>query len=248
MNPAISRTPEGLVLRGAHVDYRLRRTGEVCGGVVVQLDAVASLDEAIDALCRTAGAGLDDESALRLTPYFGTVWSAGRGLAHWLGERPSLLRGRRVIEVGCGLGLAALVAARLGAHVHAVDVHPDAGALLRHNAALNDVVIAYHAADWSGGDALAGALGGFDVVLASDVVYEPGSAGQIAAALSALCRPGGRIVLADPGRPQLQAAVSGLEERGFTSELEIRRVRRGGDPAAGPEGEDDVFVIAFARA
>lgn len=233
------------VLSGIHVDYPLRRTRELCGGQVVVLDVVASLDAAIDALVARE---LGDAEVLRLTPYFATLWPAGRALAQWVGERPNIVRGRRIVEVGCGLGLPALVAARLGGHVHACDAHPDVAALLRHNAALNDAAITFHALDLGDDAALAG-LGEFDLVLASDVVYEAGLAGQVAPALARLCRPRGQIVLADPGRPLLQDTTSALEALGFTSELEARRARRGDDPAAaGGAGEQDIFVLRFTRA
>lgn len=236
------------VLSGIHVDYPLRRTRELCGGLVVALDVVASLDAAIDALVARAGGELDDAEVLRLTPYFATLWPAGRALAQWVGERPNQVRGRRIVELGCGLGLPSLVAARLGGHVHACDNHPDVAPLLRHNAALNDATITYHALDLADPAALA-ALGEFDLVLASDVVYESGLAGQVAPALARLCRPRGQIVLADPGRPLLQDTTSALEALGFRSELEARHVRRGDDPAAaGGAGEQDIFVLRFTRA
>ncbi|MDC0673131.1 class I SAM-dependent methyltransferase [Nannocystis radixulma] len=237
------------VLTGSRFAYPLRRARELCGGVVVELDVVASLDAAIDALCDEVGRSLDDAEALRLVPYFGTLWAAGRALAAHIGERPALVRGRRVIEVGCGIGLPALVAARLGAHVLACDAHPDVLALLRRNAALNDVVIAYHPGDVADPDALVAALGTADLVLASDVAYEAGLATQIAPALARLCRPGGLILLADPGRPLFQSTVNALEALGYRSEVEIRRARRGDDSAttgaAATDSEQEVFVVSF---
>lgn len=236
------------VLPGIHVDYPLRRTRELCGGLVVVLDVVASLDAAIDALVARAGHELDEAEVLRLTPYFATLWPAGRALAQWVGERPNQVRGRRIVEVGCGLGLPSIVAARLGGHVHACDAHPDVEPLLRHNAALNDAPIGFHAVDVADEAALA-ELGEFDLVLASDVVYEAALASRVAPALARLCRPHGQIVLADPGRPLLQDVSSALEALGFTSELEIRRARRGDDPAAaGGAGEQDIFLLRFTRA
>lgn len=241
--------PDPSVLAGSLIPYPLRRVRELCGGLVVELDVLASLDAAIDALCARVGRGIDDAEALRLVPYFGTVWPAGRALAAHIAERPALVRGRRVIEVGCGLGLPALVAARLGAHVLACDAHPDAAALLRHNAALNDVVVAYHAGDLAHPEALRDQLGEADLVLASDVVYDAHLAERVAPALARLCRPGGRILLADPGRPLIQATVSAIEALGFRSSLDVRRVRSSDDLAAsgggGASREQDVFVVEF---
>jgi release factor glutamine methyltransferase len=49
--------------------------------------------------------------------------------------------GERVLEIGAGLGLAAVLAARAGARVVATDVVPGAVDAIRVNAALNGVVI-----------------------------------------------------------------------------------------------------------
>ena len=44
-----------------------------------------------------------------------SVWRGARELADWLAERPERVRGRRVLELGCGAGLAGCAAAALGA-------------------------------------------------------------------------------------------------------------------------------------
>jgi HemK-related putative methylase len=49
--------------------------------------------------------------------------------------------GERVLEIGAGLGLAAVLAARAGARVVATDVVPAAVEIIRANAALNGVTI-----------------------------------------------------------------------------------------------------------
>lgn len=53
----------------------------------------------------------------------------------------SVRAGERVLEIGAGLGLAAVLAARAGARVVATDVVPAAIASIRANAALNGVTI-----------------------------------------------------------------------------------------------------------
>ena len=49
--------------------------------------------------------------------------------------------GERVLEIGAGLGLAAVLAARQGARVVATDILPEAVEVIRANAALNGVVV-----------------------------------------------------------------------------------------------------------
>jgi len=68
--------------------------------------------------------------------------------------------GERVLEIGAGLGLAAVLAARAGARVVATDIVPAAVEIIRANAALNGVTI-----DARRGDAYAPVAGErFDLI------------------------------------------------------------------------------------
>lgn len=55
--------------------------------------------------------------------------------------------GQRVLEIGAGLGLAAVLAARAGARVVATDIVPEAVEAIRVNAALNGVTVDARAGD-----------------------------------------------------------------------------------------------------
>ena len=57
----------------------------------------------------------------------GDIWPAGRALATRLSAEPSLVRGRRVLELGTGLGIAGIAAADAGArHVVLSDIDASA--------------------------------------------------------------------------------------------------------------------------
>ncbi|WP_293251246.1 hypothetical protein [Nannocystis sp.] len=246
-------------LQGARVAYRLRRICEQVGALTLTLDIIASIDEALDDLVALGQRGVDAAEILRLTPYFGTLWPSGRGLARWLAtlaaDRPGCLTGQVVLELGCGLGLPALVAARLGARVIASDCHPDVPGFLAGNAALNGVAIEYRALDWRAPAELAAMreqLGALDLVIGSDLLYEAELAGALGPALDALCGPNTRVLLADPGRPHLQVAVHAIEARGFTSRVEIAAVPSSlDDPAVHGERRpplQELFMLELRRA
>lgn len=129
-----------------------------------------------------------------LLPYSWVLWRSGVALAADLEGEP--LAGRTVVELGCGLGLPSLVAARAGATVLATDEDPDALALVELNARENDLAVATAPAAWGAAEELV-TRGPFDLVLAADVLYEPES---VASLLALLPRLGREVILADPGR------------------------------------------------
>ncbi len=69
-------------------------------------------------------------------PLFGLLWPSGAELAARMGQRP-VTAGERILEIGCGLGLASLVGHRRGADMTASDCHPLAGLFLANNLRLN---------------------------------------------------------------------------------------------------------------
>ena len=129
-----------------------------------------------------------------LAPYWSVLWRSGQALA---AELPGDLTGQRVVELGCGLAVPSLVAARAGAQVLATDLHAEALELVELNARENGVSVETARVDWSDPDELV-ARGPFDLVLAADVLYERASVSLL---LDLLPRLGGEVLLADPGRP-----------------------------------------------
>lgn len=138
-----------------------------------------------------------------IAPYWAVMWRSGVALARELAGVP--LRGQRVLELGCGLALPSLAAARAGAVVLATDIEEEALELVARNARVNGVQVEAVRSDWSSPDELV-RRAPFDLVLASDVLYERHS---VAPLLSLLPRLAPEARLADPGRP---AAAAFLEQ------------------------------------
>ena len=148
---------------------------------------------------RDADALVDDAAFERqeFLPYWAQLWPSGTALAQAVAVR--WLGGMRAVEVGCGLGLAALGAALAGARVLATDWSPDALALLEANVAANGLPVETACVDWTApGPLLERAP--FDLVLAADVLYERRAVAPLA---DLLPRLGREVLLADPGRPPL---------------------------------------------
>ena len=227
------------------VPYATKRVRERFGDVELSLETLADLDAAVDELLgRTAEH--PEELERDLCPYFGVVWPAARALAGELARRGQELAGKSVLELGCGLALPALVAAKLGARVTATDLHPDVPAFLARNLELNDLApdaLRYREHDWR-----AAALeGSFELVVASDVLYEAGHPAPVARALAAHVAPRGEILLADPARAYLQACLDELARLGFRERDEVVGVVDPSLDRAGDARTREVFLIRLFR-
>ena len=152
-----------------------------------------------------------------LAPYWSVLWRSGVALAHELDG--IALRGLRVVELGCGLAVPSIAAARAGAAVLATDACAEALPLVARNAHANDVHIETATVDWAEPDELV-RRAPFDLVLAADVLYERAS---VAPLLSLLPRLAPEAWLADPGRPAAGAFVEQASRR-WPIETRVRDV------------------------
>jgi predicted nicotinamide N-methyase len=148
-----------------------------------------------------------------VAPYWAVLWRSGVALARELDG--VALQGRRVVELGCGLAVPSLAAARAGATVLATDASAEALALVERNGEANGVRVETATVDWAKPDELV-ERGPFDLVLAADVLYERSS---VATLLSLLPRLAREAWIADPGRP---AAEAFAEEAGRRWQVETR--------------------------
>jgi predicted nicotinamide N-methyase len=192
----------------ADLERRFRTATRVVqiGGRDVELLSPANADDLISE---------DDYVMDERLPYWADLWPSAQILAEEV--RTMRLAGQRVLELGCGMGLVAIAATMAGAVVTATDYYDDALLFTRLNAAeATGQTIATRMIDWS---KMPDDLGKFDVVLASDVLYEPRYAAMVASSIAATLAKGGAAIVADPGRIALpdfreEAAALGLSSTG----------------------------------
>lgn len=175
-------------------------------------------------------------------PYGCGLWPSALVLGHALGTHQARLRGARVLELGCGVGLGAVVAASFGAHATATDEHPDMGTFVARNAAANHVEVAWQVMDW----ARTVVMPQWDVVVGSDLLYDPASVGPCVDVLQGALAPGGLALLADPGRRGLWRLVDKLRERGFS--VDHQRVDLASLPVEGSALVLDAHPVATGPA
>jgi predicted nicotinamide N-methyase len=141
----------------------------------------------------------EEAAAGQPVPYWARPWPSGIALSSFVAASPPA-PDSSVLEIGCGLGMPSLAAARAGARVLATDGSTEAVAFTAHAFALNELDGDVAVVDWaSQGDALL-ARGPFDLVLAADVLYLQANVQLALHLLPRLVTPTGTILLADPGR------------------------------------------------
>ncbi|MDB4974072.1 MAG: type 12 methyltransferase [Myxococcaceae bacterium] len=125
--------------------------------------------------------------AIETAPYWAFCWGSGQALARYVLDHPELVTGLDVVDFGAGCGVAAIAALRAGARsAVAVDIDAHALEACQRNAALNQVQLT-----------TARELPErYDVLLASDVLYELGNRDFLRAEASR----GRRIIVSDPLR------------------------------------------------
>jgi predicted nicotinamide N-methyase len=159
-------------------------------------------------------------------PYWMHVWPAALALARVVASEPGVGAGRRGLEIGCGLGLPSLVAARRGARVVAADWKIEPLRLLLRSAATNGARLSAVQLDWRNVPLRAA----FDFCLMADVAYDAASEESLVAAVDAVLAASGVAWLADSVNTHRRTLIERLTSAGFTVGVEECREEEEGRP------------------
>ncbi|MFQ5463096.1 MAG: methyltransferase [Phycisphaerae bacterium] len=165
-----------------------------------------------------------------VAPYGMELWPASKMLAEWvIAERPG--RGQEALELGCGLGLVSVAAARCGWQVTATDNDPTSIAFARHNAEKNGVQFASTMLlDWN----RTLQAGPFERILAADVLYERMDHAPLLGCIRQLLAPSGMAAIADPNRRIADSFPETAEGLGFQVAVTLAATcNHGGEPVRG---------------
>jgi predicted nicotinamide N-methyase len=152
-----------------------------------------------------------DAPASDLLAFWATLWPSAITTAHLVGTTNLIDSSTRILELGCGVGLAGLAAAARGATVTLTDGDPSAIPLLERNIAHNHLT-----------DRCTGAVFRWEdppdpswqpeLILGCDVLYQPASHPLLARLIRTLnCT----ALLTDPQRPSAASAASTFREHGL---------------------------------
>jgi predicted nicotinamide N-methyase len=202
------------------------------GGKLFVLETIRDLDEAIDIICDL----MSEEEKLDpfsedLCPYFGILWESSEALSIYLNNNSHLIKNKKVLELGCGLGLPSLVGSFLGGDVLASDFHPDVEEYFLRNCRHSNLDVGYRRLNWREN---LSSVGQFDVVIGSDVLYESKHPKELAEGLLKFVSPGGVLILSDPGRAYLQQFINTMNEYGLKEEMSLVNI-----------GSKDIFLLKY---
>jgi len=208
-SPVLSPEATALVnqtLGELSAQFDIVRTDILIAGREVRIHHPRNADDLID-----EQAYVEDE---RL-PYWADVWPSARVLA----ERVATMQvdDRRFLELGCGAGLVSVAAAIAGFDVTATDYYDEALRFTALNVLVNTgVLIDTRIGDWR---RFPHDIGRFQLVVASDVLYEQPHAALIAGVLDRTLTGRGSAMIADPGRVAAPRFVEECKERGMPAAI-----------------------------
>ncbi|MDD2467451.1 MAG: histidine kinase [Desulfobulbus sp.] len=147
---------------------------------------------------------------------FGNVWPSGLVLADIMSTYK--VDGLKILEVGCGLGIASLIANERGARHTASDYHPLAAGFLLENTRLNHLSpLQFERCNWAESNPT---MGLFDLIIGSDLLYEPDHPGLLSNFINLHASPLVQVIIIDPGRRQQSRFTKNMEHLGFASSFD----------------------------
>lgn len=146
-------------------------------------------------------------------PLFGVIWPSSLVLAHTICDYDTGTK--RILEIGCGMGLSSLLLNKMSADITATDYHPEAEIFLARNTLLNDdEPIAYERTGWADKN---DSLGRFDLIIGSDLLYEDEHVSLLADFIDGHANASCEIIIVDPGRGRKNKLSTRMLEMGYSS-------------------------------
>jgi len=211
--------------------YQLEQKDLNIQGKSFRIFSVKNLDDLLDELIRSD----PDDVALKdeRLPYWAELWPASLALAKFILKTKVISERDAVLELGCGLGLAGIAASGQSRRVLITDYQPDALRFAELNWLLNvGESPAAALMDWRQPNLKKR----FDVILASDVVYEKRFFWPVIDSFQTLLAPAGKILLSEPNRAVARPFFKLLRAEGF----DYRRIE-----IKVPFQEKNVFVSIY---
>ena len=146
-------------------------------------------------------------------PLFGVLWPSSLVLANHMLDYD--IKDKRILEVGCGIGLSSIVLNQRHADITATDYHPKVETFLDRNTRLNNNKdINFARVDWNDKNS---DLGQFNLIIGSDLLYEDQQVPLLARFIDRHANPDCKVILVDPGRGRRNKISNKLLKFGFNN-------------------------------
>ncbi|WP_027721054.1 class I SAM-dependent methyltransferase [Maridesulfovibrio zosterae] len=182
-------------------------------GRIWDIERTADLETLWDSI------GEDEFGEDERLPYWAELWPASVLLGEWLYRNAASIRGKKCLDLGCGLGLTAIIGQSLGAEVVAFDYEFAPLVYARENAQINKTEQPlWLQMDWRD-PALA--EDSFDFIWGGDILYEKRFFDPLEKLFRRVLKPCGMIWMAEPVRDVSYPVWSKLENLGWQTSLPL---------------------------
>ena len=192
-----------IILQQLQERYRLKIIPVHLDNRVLEIVKVNDINELLDQI--------EDVDQL---PFWAELWPASIGMAQFIWQHQELFKGKTVLELGAGVGLAGIAAKLTGAEVIQSDFIEMALKFTQLNCLRNQVPVgSLLLADWR--DFPIGEKP-VDWIIGSDILYEKTLHSYLWEIFQRMLKPNGTLCLADPGRDYARQFITAIIGSGWT--------------------------------
>ncbi len=188
---------------------RIRYQTYEFGSLDIHIKSLRDKQQFLDSFGEAEGMGISPSQ----WPLFGVVWESSEVLAEKMLEFD--IKGKRILEIGCGMALSSLLLNSRNADITATDYHPEVASYLADNVKLNNGNhIPFLRTGWENLDD--DALGEFDVLIGADLLYEKQHIKLLTDFINRHSKPECEIIIVDPGRGHHAPFSKRMVELGYS--------------------------------
>ena len=155
-------------------------------------------------------------------PYWADIWPSAIALSEYVLENQKVFKGKKILELGCGLGLVGITVTAIGGDVLFTDYDPHALRFTQTNFKRNfSRPASVQLLDWRN----PGHSESFDIILAADILYEKRWLGPVLNILDKKLTIHGIAYIADPDRTIAREIYSMIESKNWHRQSVLKRTQ-----------------------
>jgi predicted nicotinamide N-methyase len=182
----------------------------------IMIQRVKDIDKLLDVIA-------DDEfNKDERLPYWADIWPSAIALSEYVVENKSEFKGKKILEIGCGLGLVGIAVTAIGGDVLFTDYDSHALRFTQTNFTRNfNRPASVQLLDWR----YPGNTESFEIVLAADILYEKRWLEPVLDILERKLSPVGIAFIAEPDRTVAREVYDMIEGRKWKRQSVLKRTK-----------------------